>query len=167
METPIIRTQTEGEFTIKEIVNAKKFRRYEGIDFYRIEDEDDPKKTIWRKEGPDGEILPEEGSLEDFLGWHPNKTGLVEEDGYYNWKKLKEIIKKEGYNPEEHNSYIQFEDFSEDSGVIYDYILTSGGHRLTVMIELYNEGHLKDDYVVKVKLNKSEKTDENWEETPR
>jgi hypothetical protein len=35
------------------------------------------------------------------------------------------------------------------------------------MIELYNEGHLKDDYVVKVKLNKSEKTDENWEETPR
>jgi len=165
MESPIIRLQTEGELKIKEIVNAKKFRRYEGIDFYRVEDEDDPKKNSWRKEGPDGEILEEKGSLEEFLGWHPNKTGLVGEDGYYNWSKLKGIIKEEGYNPEKHNSYIEFEDFTEDSGVMYDYILTSGGHRLTVIIELYNEGHLKDDYVLKVKLNKSVKRDENWEES--
>ncbi|HBY67932.1 MAG TPA: hypothetical protein DEG69_09325, partial [Flavobacteriaceae bacterium] len=66
----------------------------------------------------------------------------------------KKIIKEEGYDPEKHNSYIEFEDFTNDEGVIYDYILTSGGHRLTTLIELYREGFLKEDYLVKVKLNK-------------
>ena len=150
MEIPIIRKTKIAEFNLKEIYSSRKFRLYEGIDCFKVEQEDGTKE--WRKEGPEGEILPEKGSLKEFLKLHPNKKGLVGEDGYYNWKKLKDIIKKEGYNPEEHDSYIGFDDFTEENGEI-DYILVSGGHRITVMRELYNEGFFDEDYNIKVKIN--------------